>query len=168
MATGVVTTLAGTAGSTGAADGTGAAARFNRPTGIEFDGSSNLYLGEVGNHTIRKIVIATGVVTTFAGTVGVSGTADGTGTAASFNRPEDIAFDTSGNMYVADSLNNTIRKIVIATGVVTTFVGRAATGGTANGTGTAARFSSPRGLAINSAGYLFVTDFSNNTIRQVT
>jgi len=110
ISTGVVTTLAGT-GSSGSADNsTGTSASFNYPAGITTDGT-NLYVADYGNHLIRKIVISTGVVTTLAGT-GSSGSANGTGTSASFNLPYGITIDGT-NLYVADTFNYLIRKIVL-------------------------------------------------------
>jgi sugar lactone lactonase YvrE len=109
IATGVVSTLAGTAGTAGAADGTGTAASFNYPRGITADGI-NLYVADTYNHTIRQIVIATGVVSTLAGTAGVFGLADGVGTTALFSSPQGITSDGS-SLYVVDSGNNIIRKI---------------------------------------------------------
>lgn len=119
--TGSVGTLAGTAGSTGATDNTGAAARFNKPTGITTDGA-NLYVTDTDNHTIRKIVIATGAVSTLAGTAGSAGFADNTGAAARFTWPFGIATDGT-NLYVADTGNHKIRKVVITTGAVSTIAG---------------------------------------------
>jgi hypothetical protein len=101
----VVTTLAGS--SQGNADGTGTAATFNNPYGVATDGT-NLYVGDQGNHRIRKIVIATGVVTTLAGNA--SGNADGPGTAATFNNPYGVTTDGT-NLYVGDFNNHRIRKI---------------------------------------------------------
>jgi hypothetical protein len=118
-AAGVVTTLAGTAGSTGTTDATGTAAKFNNPTGIVSDGT-NLFVADSSNHTIRKIVISTGVVTTLVGTAGTSGSADGTGTAALFNTPIGLTIDNAGNLYVVDQTYTKIRKVVTSTGVVTT------------------------------------------------
>ena len=109
ISTGVVTTVAGT-GSSGSANGTGTSASFNLPQGITTDGT-NLYVADQDNHLIRKIVISTGVVTTVAGT-GSSGSANGTGTSASFNGPTGITTDGT-NLYLADSLNHLIRKIVL-------------------------------------------------------
>ena len=114
IATGVVTTLAGTAGFSGSSDGTGTTARFNDPNGVTTDGT-NLYVADSGNHTIRKVVIATGVVTTLAGTAGSSGSSDNTGTSARFTIQMAITTDGT-NLYVADSGNHTIRKVVIAIG----------------------------------------------------
>jgi len=106
---GAVTTVAGT-GSSGSANGTGTSASFNTPVGITTDGT-NLYVADYDNHLIRKIVISTGVVTTLAGT-GSSGSVDGTGTSASFSSPTGITTDGT-NLYVADTNNNLIRKIVL-------------------------------------------------------
>ncbi len=138
IATGQVTTLAGTAGAQGSTDDTGAAASFYGPTGITTDGT-NLFVADTGNSTIRKIVIATGQVTTLAGTAGAQGSTDGTGAAASFYAPEGITTDGT-NLYVADTQNYTIRKIVIATGQVTTLAGTARTWGSTDGIGAAASF----------------------------
>src|SRR5439155_300549 len=99
---GVVTTLAGLAGNTGSDDGTGSAARFYYPYGVATDSSGNVYVADYFNSTIRKIT-PTGVVTTLAGLAGITGSADGTGSAARFNNTSGVATDSSGNVYVADS-----------------------------------------------------------------
>lgn len=163
---GVVTTLAGTAGSSGSTDGTGSAARFNFPSGISSDTAGNIYVADQVNNTIRKVTSA-GVVTTLAGTAGSSGSADGTGSAARFNAPWDIAVDTAGNLFVADQGNNTIRKITTA-GVVTTLAGSVGNSGSANGIGSSARFNSPSGIAVSTAGNIYVADRANHTIRSST
>jgi sugar lactone lactonase YvrE len=227
ISTGVVTTLTGSAGSSGSIDGTGTAARFFLPYGITTDGT-NLYVVDSGNHTIRKIVISTGAVTTLAGSAGTAGSTDGTGAAAKFAGPMGITTDGT-NLYVADTSNNTIRKIVIATGAVTTLAGTApppcvgpfgcgapvscgigcgfssphgittdgtnlyvadsgwsriskiviATGavteyfagmpsnaGSTDGTGTAAKFSNPTGISTDGTN-LYVADTNNHTIRKI-
>lgn len=165
ISTGAVTVFSGSSnGDSGSADGIGTAALFNHPSGITSDGT-NLYVADSGNHTIRKIVIATVEVTTLAGTAGSSGSADGTGTAALFNNPLGIATDRT-NLYIADSGNHTIRKMVIATGVVTTLAGKAGSSGSANGTGTAALFNNPAGITAVGA-VLYVGDTGNNTIREL-
>ena len=166
--TGVVTTLAGSAGTSGTADGTGTAARFKTPAGSAFVGNF-IYLADLGNHTIRKINVTTGVVTTFAGQAGTSGSADGTGTSASFKSPAGITTDGTF-LYVADKLNHTIRKIEISTGVVSTLAGQAGSFGLTNATGTAARFNTPVGItAIGTLyGTLYVGDFFNHSIRAIT
>jgi len=163
---GVVTTLAGTAGMTGTTDGTGASARFNGPNGVAVDSAGDLYVADTESHVVRKITTG-GVVTTLAGTSGVSGSADGTGSAASFNRPYCIAVDSTGNLYVGDRDNSTIRKIT-STGDVTTLAGLVGNSGSADGTGGAARFNFPLGIAVDSSGDVFVADYNNHVIRRVT
>jgi sugar lactone lactonase YvrE len=165
--TGVVTTFAGLAGSTGSANGTGSGARFNAPWGVACDTSGNIFVADTSNSTIRKIVASSAVVTTLAGTAGSIGTSDGTGTAARFNLPQGIACDTSGNIYVADTSNSTIRKIVASTAVVTTLAGFPLSTGSTDGTGTAARFYAPVGIASDTYGNVYVADTSNSTIRKI-
>lgn len=114
--------LAGFPGVRGSADGTDSIARFNGPTDLKLDGLGNLYIADRNNHTIRKLVIATHVVTTYAGTPAVGGFADGTGTAAQFADPISLTIDAAGNIYVADLINNVLRKIAPG-GVVTTVLG---------------------------------------------
>jgi len=157
----VVTTLAGT-GSSGSANGTGTSASFNNPRGITTDGT-NLYVADQGNHLIRKIVISTGAVTTVAGT-GSSGSANGTGTSASFYNPRGITTDGT-NLYVADQGNHLIRKIVISTGAVTTVAGTGSSG-SANGTGTSASFYNPIGITTDGTN-LYVEDYTNHLIRKI-
>ena len=111
---GVVTTLAGS-GTAGSADGTGAAASFNRPSGIAIGPDGHLYISESGNHTIRKITLPDGVVTTIAGIAGTSGNDNGSGASATFYTPRGLAFDAVGNLYVADYSNDQIRKITFTT-----------------------------------------------------
>lgn len=163
---GVVTTLAGTAKSAGSADGVGAAARFFYPTGITSDAAGNLYVSDSGNSTIRKIT-PSGEVTTLAGMPGVIGSTDGAGASARFYRPIGITADALGNLSVVDGANHTIRKITLA-GVVTTLAGMPGIKGSDNGTGPAARFSSPSGIAMDVAGNLYVADESNHAIRKIT
>jgi hypothetical protein len=147
---GVVTTLAGTAGTSGSADGTGAAASFNWPIGVATDAGGNVYAADLG--TIRKITPA-GVVTTLAGTASVYGSADGTGAAASFYQPRAVATDVNGNVYVADTFNSTIRKITPA-GVVTTLVGTAGRKGFQPGV-LPGGLSEPSGIAVEGSKIYF-------------
>jgi hypothetical protein len=165
--TGVVTTFVGTAGVIGSADGTGVGASFNYPFNIVADTLGNLYVTDTGNNTIRKIVISTGVVTTLAGTAGVIGSTNATGAAASFKNPEGVTIDSSGNLYIADRGNNTIRKIVISTGVVTTLAGTAGVIGSTNATGAAASFNAPYGITTDLLGNLYVSDTINEIIRKI-
>jgi sugar lactone lactonase YvrE len=165
----VVTTIAGLASHSGSANGTGSAARFNNPSDVRLDSTGNIYVADTSNHTIRKLALigTSWVVTTIAGLAGSPGSADGTGSAARFNRPEAAAAGTNGNLYVTDYINNTIRMITPA-GVVTTIAGLAGNSGNSDGIGSAARFNGPIGLDVNSAGNLYVSDYGNNTIREVT
>jgi sugar lactone lactonase YvrE/fibronectin type 3 domain-containing protein len=163
---GLVTTLAGS--TPGYADGTGTAACFYLPNDVAVDGAGNVYVTEESTHRIRKIS-PSGVVTTFAGSTqslfSGAGYADGTGTAARFDYPDGVVADSAGNVYVADSGNNRIRKISPG-GVVTTLAG--STQGYADGTGTAALFAHPDGVAVDSAGNVYVADSGNHRIRKIS
>ena len=157
---GVVTTLAGS--TSGYADGTGAAAKFYLPNGIAVAGDGTIYVADALNYRIRKITPA-GVVTTLAGST--SGYADGTGAAAQFALVYSVAVAGDGTIYVTDAGNHRIRKITPA-GVVTTLAG--STQGYADGTGAAAQFSVPYGIAVAGDGMVYVGDSSNNRIRKIT
>ncbi|MGB9687146.1 MAG: NHL repeat-containing protein [Rectinema subterraneum] len=158
-----VATLAGS-GSAGATDGIGAAASFSSPLGAAVDGQGNVYVADTGNHKIRK-VSSSGVVSTGAGT-GYSGTTDSTALSSQFNFPNDLALDASGNIYVADTANNKIRKIT-PQGMVSTLAGSGSAGST-DGTGTSASFNAPSGVAVDALGNIYVADTGNNKIRKVT
>lgn len=159
---GLISTFAGT-GAAGAANGTDTAT-FNSPLAVAADGSGNIYVADYGNNLVRKID-ATGVVSTLAGS-GAPGADDGAASSATFNLPEGIAVDASGNVYVADNGNNLIRKIT-PDGTVSTLAGSGAAG-FANGTGKAASFNSPFGIAADGNGNIFVADAGNNMIRKIT
>ena len=164
---GLVTTLAGLAGAPGSLDGSGGSARFNGPQSVAVDAGGNVYVADTTNCAIRQITPA-GVVSTLAGQLGVSGTNDAaTATAARFNLPYGVAVDTNGNVYVADTFNQAIRKITSG-GAVTTLAGLAGTPGTNDGAGSAARFSLPCGVAADGSGNVYVADYNNNTLRQVS
>jgi hypothetical protein len=152
---GVVTTLA-----------QGGSSSFIQPSGIVVDSAGDIYIAEYGNHRIFKVT-SSGVVTRLAGSgtsTGTSGSTNGTGTNASFTNPVGIGLDSAGNVYVADSGNNLIRKITPA-GVVTTFAGDG-TAGFADGTGTNARFNGAGSLAVDLAGNVYVGD--NTRVRKIT
>jgi len=164
----VVTTLAGTAGKPGTADGIGRDARFYAPFDVTVDSAGNLFVAEA-NNLIRKLTLAetNWVVTTAAGMGGNHGSADGAGRDALFQLPSSVALDSGGNIYVADQGNSSIRKVT-STGVVTTLAGLSGNQGSANGSGPSARFYGPSGLTLDSASNLYVTDTINSTIRKVT
>jgi hypothetical protein len=163
---GLVTTVAGLASSKGRADGTGSNARFDQPFGVAADSAGDVYVADTDNNTIREITSA-GVVSTIAGLAGVQGSADGVGTDALFYWPYGVAADSAGNVYVADTGNNTIRKVTPA-GVVTTLAGLAGNPGSADGTNSAARFNMPTGVAVDRVTNVYVADFLNSTIRKIT
>lgn len=163
LATGLVTTVAG-GSSIGSADGMGSAAQFDSPRTLAWDGAGNLYVADTDNHTIRRIVVATGAVSTLAGTAGMAGSTDDLGIAARFNTPSGVAADAD-NVYVADTGNHTIRRIVVSTRAVTTLAGMAGMPGTADGTSTAARFQSPSRLASDGAGNVYV--FVGSAVRKL-
>eukprot|EP01031_Cornospumella_fuschlensis_P050197 gene50197-61426_t len=142
---GTVTTIAGQPGTSGSADGTGSAARFLNPFGLALDAGGDLFLADSGNHTVRRIT-PSGTVTTFVGTAGLRGTTSATGAAARFNFPSALAFDATGDLLVADTSNDCIRRVTPA-GVVTVFAGSADIRGSTNGTGTVAHFYNPFGIA---------------------
>ena len=160
---GVTTIIAGS-GHLGSSNGTGSAASFNFPSGLALDAANNIYIADSGNNLIRKITSA-GVVTTIAGS-GTVGSANGMGVSASFSFPQGIAVDNTGNIYVADTGNDLIRKIS-PDGMVSTLAGKVAAGKT-NGTGTQATFNIPQGVAVDNFGNVYVADAGNNIIREIT
>jgi hypothetical protein len=167
--TATVTTFAGTMSTLGSTDGTTTAAYFYYPRGIAIDSSDNIYLADSANQTIRTITSA-GLVSTLAGYAGSTGTTNGTSSAARFNYPNALATVTSGGttyVYVADTVNNQIRKIVASTGVVTLLAGNSSgTSGYTDATGSSAYFNTPVGLATDGTN-LYVTDYNNHSIRQI-
>jgi sugar lactone lactonase YvrE len=163
----VVATLAGKASSPGAADGTGADARFSQQFGTgAIDAAGVLYLVDAGNHAIRKVT-PDGVVTTYAGKLGEAGSVDGDRSSARFNDPVAVALGPGGELYVADDEDQTIRKIA-PDGTVTTLAGKAGEAGRVNGVGEAARFDGPWSIAVDAAGTVYVGEQDGHTIRTIT
>ncbi|MGA2052591.1 MAG: immunoglobulin domain-containing protein [Opitutales bacterium] len=161
-----VTTLAGLSGNAGSTDSSGGSPQFNGPNAVALDLGGNVYVADTNNNVIREITPG-GAVTTIAGLAGTSGNTDGTGSAARFNNPTALTVDSGGNIYVADTNNDDIRKIAPG-GVVSTLAGMPGVPGTLNGTGAGARFNGPSGIAVDNEGNLFVSDTNNHTIRKVT
>jgi hypothetical protein len=161
---GLVTTIAGNPGSTGSADGSGTTALFNDPQGIVALGGE-LYVADSGNHTIRKVTTA-GVADTLAGSPGTPGSENGSSAVARFRSPLGIGA-LGPSLYVADSGNHTIRKVLVPSGATSTFAGSAGQPGFADGSGADARFSSPDGIAgVGSA--LYVADRGNHAVRRIS
>ncbi len=168
----VVSTIAGTSEDPGFTDGTNLAAQFYYPSGITVDTNGNLYVSDTDNSTIRKLapVGTNWVVTTIAGSVGNFGSTDGIGTNALFFGIAGITVDTNGNLYVADTDNDTIRKIA-PTGtnwVVSTIAGAVQTIGSKDGTNRVTLFNNPSDISVDGMGNLYVADTGNSTIRKIT
>jgi sugar lactone lactonase YvrE len=153
---GEVITVAGAPGVSGAADGIGAAARFNKPSSVAVDESGTVYVADAWNYTIRKIT-PEGMVTTFAGAAGARGSTDGAGPDARFSYPDALALDQAGNVLVADTSNGTIRSIT-PEGLVTTFAGTAGSKKSVDGIGPDARFASPASITVDALGWILVLD----------
>lgn len=162
---GLVSTVAGAPGQPNSLDGPCAEARFNHPEALAADASGNLYVADTWNHVIRKVTPA-GSVTTIAGLAGNAGAADGVGQKARFNRPAGVAVDPVGNVYVADFMNHTIRRITPA-GEVGTIAGASGLWGSRDGAGPGCRFYHPQGVAVAGANELVVLDSGNHTLRRV-
>jgi sugar lactone lactonase YvrE len=162
---GVVSTLAGSPGLAGSANGTGSSARFGGLIqGLALDAAGNLLVADSYNHLLRQVTPA-GVVTTLAGQAGVAGATDGALGVGLLNQPCGVAVGPTGTIYIADFANDTIRTLVA--GSLSTLAGTAATAGTTDGTGAAARFDGPVGLVIDGSGKLYVAEAHNQTIRKI-
>ena len=165
--TSIITTVAGD----GIGDGTQATtAVLSNPCGAALDSVGDLFIADTSDNRVREVNHATGVITTVAGTgtVGYSGDG-GQATAAMLSRPDAVALDSAGNLYIADTQNNCIRKVVLSTGVITTVAGSSSAHGFLgdNGPATAASLEYPQGVAVDTSGNLFIADSSDNRIREV-
>ncbi len=166
---GVVTTVAGTGTSGYSGDGSAATiARLNDPRGVAVNSVGDIYISDTGNERIRRVDHSTGIITTIAGGNGVGYSGDhGPATAAQINSPNELAFDSTGNLYIADTANERVRK-VDTSGIITTVAGTASTGFAGDGgLATAAILDEPFGLAIDNANNLFIADTKNNRVRRV-
>ncbi|HEY1789344.1 MAG TPA: protein kinase [Verrucomicrobiae bacterium] len=163
----IIATFAGQPGTKGYADGPARQAQFRLPNNVALDQAGNVFVADTANDVIRKITPA-GEVSTIAGLFHSRGSADGLGTnSARFWSPFGIAVDNAGNIFVADTGNNTIRKISPA-GIVSTIAGLAGQAGTNDGVGATARFRNPWDVAVDNTGAVYVADMSNDTIRKIT
>jgi sugar lactone lactonase YvrE len=165
---GLISTVAGTGTGGSVGDGGAAtAAQLNAPQGVAFDAAGNLYIGDTLNNKVRKVTPA-GVISTFAGTGVAGSTGDGgTASAARLSQPRGVATDAAGNVYVADSANNKIRRVTVG-GIISTFAGTGTAGSTGDGgLATAARLSDPWGVAIDGSGNVYVGGNAEYKVRKV-
>lgn len=166
---GIITTIAGN--NTAAYNGDGGpatAAALNNPVGIALDTAGNIYIADDHNNAVRK-VDAAGIMTTFAGnhTAGYSGDG-GPASAAAINDPIGVGVDKSGNVYIADAGNNSVRKVNTA-GIISTFAGNDSAGYSGDGGGaTAAQLRSPERIFVDDTGNVYISDFFNNVVRKVS
>jgi sugar lactone lactonase YvrE len=170
-ATGIITTVAGNGTPRYSGDGGSAtSAELMNPTAVAVDAAGNLYIADSGNNVIRKVTAATGIITTFAGdgTAGYSG--DGSAaTTAQLQLPRGLVIDTTGNLYIADYFNNSIRKVTASTGIITTVAGNGTPGYSGDGgPATSAELMNPTAVAVDGAGNLYIADEPNQVIRKVT
>jgi sugar lactone lactonase YvrE len=163
----VLELVAGALGGVGNADGVGEDARFWQPMGMVSDGQGNLYVADMGSNIIRKVEVATGTVTTLAGTPLLFGPDNGDGAAARFSEPTGLALDGAGRLFIADSANNTIRSLDLTSHHVSTLAG-SGIGGLQDSTQGWEQFSVPIGLTYDAANTtLYVVDSGNDTVRKV-
>ncbi len=158
-----ITSITGTS-QLGYTDGPAATAQFSTPLGIAHDATGVIYVADTQNQVIRRVA-TDGTVTTLAGSAGMSALTDGTGSTARFSGPSGIVLAPDGDLYVADTGNNVIRRVTTA-GVVTTYAG-SGTAGFADGAPATARFAQPFGIAVAANGDLLVSDRANHRVRRV-
>lgn len=171
--TGIISIIAGVNGSSGSTGDGGAAtsAKLNYPVAMAFDAAgNNLYIADCYNHKIRKVNISTGIITTVAGSGAAGSSGDGgAATSAKLNYPAGVAVDGAGNVYIGDGMNNKIRKVTAATGVISTFAGTGVAGLSGDGgAATSAKLNAPQGVAIDVSGNIYFADQANHRIRKVT
>jgi sugar lactone lactonase YvrE len=176
-ATGIISTFAGGgSGCNGQTDYSGDGcpainARLNNTVGVAFDSAGNLYIVDNYNQAIRRVDAKTGIISTVAGKIGYSGYVGdgGQATQAELWYPSGIALDKAGNLYIADTNNNVIRKVTAATGIITTVAGNGSQGYLGDGaSATAAKLNQPVGVAVDSQGNIYIADSGNNAIRIVS
>ena len=168
-ATGKISTVAGNGDFGYTGDGTAATAAGIGPSAIALDASGNFYIADMSNNRIRKVTVATGIISTVAGNDNEAYSGDGgAATVASLDTPQGVALDSSGNVFIADYFNLRIRKVTVATGIISTVAG---TGfvqfGGDNGQATLATLSTATDVALDTSGNLFVMDADNARVRKV-
>ena len=171
ISTGIISTIAGTG--TGGYNGDGilaTAAQINIPSALAFDNNGDLYFTDRSNSRIRKIAMATGIISTVAGTAATGYNGDGIlATAAQLNNPNEVSFDASGDMYIADWLNNRVRKVNMSTGVISTIAGTGAAGYNGDGiAATAAQINGPCGITFDYAGNIYIAEYGGARVRKIT
>ncbi len=172
VSTGIISTIAGTGTASFSGDsGDATSATFKNPIGVALDTSDNVYIADTGNHRVRKITVATGKVTTIAGSGSSTFSGDGgSATSAALYNPNSVALDSSGNVYIADTSNNRIRKVTTTTGKISTIAGSSTSASYSgdNGAATSATLNYPAFVALDSTGNVYIADSNNNRIRVVT
>jgi len=171
----VIIGTVGTAGSSGD-NGNASAALLGNPTSLVYDAAGNLYILDKSKNAVRKVSAATNLITTVAGTEGATGSFAGDGglaTSAKLNGPNEIALDSAGNIYIADTSNNRVRKVTVATGIITTIAGDGSTafagdGLAANGSQGAVGLSGPNAVAVDVNGNVYIGDSGHQRVREVT
>ncbi len=167
----VISTIAGTGtGSYSGDGGQATSATINLPTGIAIDNSGNVYFAEYNNNRVRKITVSTGIITTVVGTGSLSYGGDGgSPTSASVCNPHGLAFDSSGNYYIGDHCNHRVRKVTIATNLISTYAGTGSGSYSGdNGQATSAAIYYPSGVAVDASGNVYIAVLYNQRIRKVT
>ena len=175
VATGVITTVAGTGVGYIGDGGAATSASLRIPYGVALDAAGNMYVADESNHRVRKVTAATGVITTVAGTGSFIFNGDNIpATSATLHYPGGVAIDSSGNLYIADSFNNRIRKVTMATGLITTVAGATVDIGNNSGyngdniIATSAMLDLPSEVAVDASGNLYIADRRNQRIRKVS
>ncbi len=166
--TGIITTIIGTGSGAYSGDGgLGISARVYIPRDVMADIYGNLYVADYGNNVIRKYVIATGIVTTLAGTGTAGSSGDGgAATSAQLYYPARLAFDGSNNLYIADQFNNKVRKVNLSTGIISTGIATGTSGFSGDGgPSTLGKMTQTGGIAITKNGHIYVSDITNRRIR---